>query len=81
MKSSLPPKPDGRLSTVRKWLSVSAATFGASIAWGMVPAFVARHFTSISEAESLLFVALPTALVVGAWLWPRAPKILGFTDD
>ena len=73
--------PPSKLLVVRKWLAVIGATFGASVAWGMVPAFFARYFTSISELESLLFIALPTALVVGVWLWPRAPKILGFEDD
>ena len=68
-------------SAVRKWVAVVGATFGASIAWGMVPALLARYFTPISEVQSLIFIALPTAVVVGIYLWPRAPKILGFEDD
>lgn len=71
----------GKFAAARKSLSVCAATFGAGVAWGMLPAFAARYFTSISEVDALLFIALPTAILVAAWLWPRAPKILGFERD
>ncbi len=63
-----------------QWIAITCLTFGASVFWGLIPAMVARRYTAISEAHSLLFIALPIALLVGAVLWPRAPKALGFED-
>ena len=62
----------------REWVAVTSCAIAAGGAWGALAAAVARLLTPISEDAALLFVALPVALVVAAWLWPKLPKILGF---
>jgi hypothetical protein len=64
--------------SVRELVTVTAAAIGAGGAWGALVAIAARALTPITEADSLIYVALPVGLLVATWLWPKLPKILGF---
>ena len=64
--------------SAREWVAVTSSALGAGGAWGALAAVAARAVVPISEVASLLFVGLPTGLLVAAWLWPKLPKILCF---
>jgi hypothetical protein len=65
----------------RKLVAVTGFTVGACIFWSMIPVVIARMFTDISEVHALLFIGLPTSILIGAYIWPRLPKALGFDDE
>ena len=69
------------IKKLQRWVACGALTFGVSVFYAFFPAAAARHFFGLSEVHSLLFVGLPVAVLVGAFFWPRIPKLVGLQDE
>lgn len=68
------------LLLARKWVTVACGAFFTGGFYGTVAAILVMHAFNVSEKDALLYVGLPVAVLVAAFMWPRLPKILGFDD-
>jgi hypothetical protein len=64
----------------RKWISVISAAAFAGGFYGTLASVLVQYGFNFSERESLLYVGMPVALLVAAYMRSRLPKILGFDD-
>ena len=72
-----------RFEWFRKWVTIVSCLVVAFLFWGLLVAGLTRYFFKVSEEGALLYVGLPTGLVVLAILWAKLPKLtraLGFDD-
>lgn len=69
---------DNNFDRIRRWVAVISGTLLATGTWGFVAAMLVKSMFGLSENDSLLFVGLPVAFVMGVWLWPKMPKIMGW---
>ena len=72
-----------RFEWFRKWVTIVSCLVVAFLFWGLLAAGLTRYFFKVSEEGALLYVGLPTGLVILAILWAKLPKLtraLGFDD-
>lgn len=72
-----------RFEQFRKWTAIVASLIVALLFWGVLAAGLARYFFNISEEGALLYVGLPTGLVILIFLLAKLQKLtraLGFDD-
>jgi hypothetical protein len=72
-----------RFEQFRKWTAIVSGLIGAFLFWGALAAGLVRYFFKISEEAALLYVGLPTGLVVLIFMWVNLSKLaraMGFDD-
>lgn len=73
-------QPD-RSEVILKWTTIVSATLVAIGFWGVAAAMLASWLFGLSSNKSLLYVGLPVGLVIGIFLWPKVPKIMGWESE
>lgn len=71
---------DGMLGSIRRYVTVTAASIGLGGTWGALAAIGAKLGLGMHESHAWLFVGLPVAVVVVFLMWKRLPRILGFEE-
>jgi hypothetical protein len=71
-------KPLGKYELIRQWIAYTAVTLSASTFWGAIVAGIARVSFDVEPGPALLFIGLPAALIIAAFLLPRMRSILRY---
>ena len=70
----------GMVQSVLRFVSRAGTLVAMSIFYAMIAAAIARFVFGMAERPAMLFVFLPTALLVAIIAWPRLPKMLNDED-
>ena len=67
-------------SRVRRWVAIVCGTFLVGGTFGTVAAMAAKFIFALAERDAWLFVGLPAAVVLAAFIWPMMSRISGFGE-